>query len=328
VLGLLAVLWRLLDVLLLVFASSLLALALVKVSQPLRRFFAGSSRLALAVTLVGALLLIGGGMWLAGASAVEQMQVLRKTLPQSVQALEGWLGGSVWGSWILQLWNDLQSSLLEGSSVVGWATQTLSATGGAVGSMVLLVVIAIYLAADPVPYRRGFVAWVPPRRRALTEQTLDALEYRLSRWLLGQVVSMVSVGLLTAIVLSVIGMPLVLSLSLIAGLLEIIPYFGPVVSGALIVAMTKGDAMAWAALAACVVVQQLEAYVIQPGVQRWAVRLLPVWSLLAVLCFGLLFGLAGVLLASPLTVLVMTLMDELYVKAYLQPQASDFTQVQ
>jgi predicted PurR-regulated permease PerM len=70
----------------------------------------------------------------------------------------------------------------------------------------------------------------------------------------------------------------------------------------------------WAALV-CLAVLQAEAYVVQPLVQRWAVRLPPVLSIVSVLIFGLPFGLPGVLLAAPLMVLSMTLIDRLYVQA-------------
>ena len=126
---------------------------------------------------------------------------------------------------------------------------------------------------------------------------------------------MLAVGLLTAAGLSAIGMPLILSLSVIAAILEFVPYFGPIVTAVLIIAVafTEGEKMALMAAVVCLAVQQLEAYVVQPVAQRWAVRLPPVLGMVAVLVFGLLFGIAGVLLAVPLMVLTLVIIRTLYV---------------
>lgn len=311
--------WRLFDVLLLVFGASLLALALARLSAPLHRRWGLPARGALAIVILGALLVFVGAFWLAGASAAEQLQVLRDILPRSWQTLQEWLRSHALGLWLLDLWSTFSLSD-HWSSLAGLATGTFNATAGVLGGAVLLLVLGIYLAADPGPYRFGLLRLVPPGRRLLAERTLDAVGRDLSRWLLGQAVSMLAVGLLTAALLALIGMPLVLTLSLIAGLVEFVPYFGPLISGVLIVAvaLTEGERMAWLAVAACFAVQQCEAYLVQPLVQRWAVRLLPVLSLLAVLIFGLLFGLAGVLLAVPLMVFTMTLVDQLYLRAMLK----------
>ncbi|WP_200232440.1 AI-2E family transporter, partial [Rubrivivax gelatinosus] len=104
--------------------------------------------------------------------------------------------------------------------------------------------------------------------------------------------------------------------------LEFVPYFGPIISGVLIVgvALAEGEGLALQALVVCVAVQQAEGYVVQPLVQRWAVRLPPVLGMCSVLVFGVLFGLPGVLLAMPLMVLTMTLVSELYVKTVIEPR--------
>jgi predicted PurR-regulated permease PerM len=106
----------------------------------------------------------------------------------------------------------------------------------------------------------------------------------------------------------------------LAGLLDFVPYFGPILSGVLIVAvaLTEGESKALLALVVVVAVQQAEAFVVQPLAQRWAVRLPPVLGLLSVLVFGVLFGLAGVLLATPLMVLTLRVVDHLVVRGLVQ----------
>lgn len=313
---LLALAWRMADVLLLVFGAVLLCLVLQVLAAPLHRRLRLPPRLALALVVV-VLLVIGiGGSWLAGAAAGEQLQVLRQTLPRALAALRQWIAGLPLGPWLLEFVQDGRLVPDDWSRLAGIATGTLNMTAGLIGSLVLLFVLGIYLAADAGLYRRGVLRLMPARHQALTESTLDALGHDLSRWLLGQVVSMSAVGLLTALGLAAIGMPLVLTLSVIAAVLDFVPYFGPIASGVLIVliALTEGDRQALAALLLCVAVQQLEAYVVQPIVQRWAVRLAPVLGMLSVVVFGLLFGIPGVLLAAPLMVACVTLVRCLYIE--------------
>jgi predicted PurR-regulated permease PerM len=319
----LAMAWALSDVLLLAFAGVLFGLVLLLLARPLKERLHLPAQMALALVIIGLLVLIVGGSWLLGASAGEQLQTLRETLPKAWDALQQWLGTSSPGRWLLQVWKKAQFKPDDWSRMAFLASGTFNATVSAVGSMVLLVFIGIYLATEPQTYRQGIVRLVAPRWRGRAEQVLDALGHDLGRWLVGQGVSMLSIGVLTAIALSLVGMPLVATLSVVAGVLEFIPYFGPIATGLLVVAvaLTGGQTLAfWAALA-CFAVQQIEAYLVQPLVQSWAVRLPPVMGMLAVVIFGLLFGLAGVLLAVPLMVVTMTLVDQLYVRGVLEPAA-------
>jgi predicted PurR-regulated permease PerM len=320
----LALSWVLADVLLLVFAAVLLALILRLLARPLERRW--PARAALASVVVGAALALVLGFWLAGASAVEELQTLRETLPRSWDALREWLGTHAIGRWLIELAASARAVPETWSArLAGWATGTLNATFSALGAVVLIVALGIYFAADAKTYRNGLVRLVPPRHRSLAVQTLDALGEDLTRWLKGQGVSMLAVGVLTAIGLSLIGMPLVFTLSALATVLDFVPYFGPIAAGVLIVAVafTEGEQQALYAALVCLAVQQAEAYLVQPIAQRWAVRLAPALSLLSVLVFGLLFGLPGVLLAVPLMVMLQTLVQRVYVGAVLEAASGD-----
>jgi predicted PurR-regulated permease PerM len=316
---LLWVAWQLLSVLMLFFAGVLFALVLRGAMRPLQQRLRWPANGALlAVVLVGGLLL-GAGSWLMGAAASEQLQTLTDTLPRAWQALRNWVASFAPGRWLLAQWDPDALKPDDLQQLAGLATGTLNATVGALGSAVVAIAVGLYLAADPQTYQRGLLRLLPRERQPLATRTFDATGTALSRWLVGQGVSMLVVGTLTAIGLALVGMPLVVPLGVIAGVLEFVPYFGAVASGVLIVAvaLTVDEYTAlWAALV-CLAVQQTEAYVVQPLVQRLAVRLPPVLSILSVLIFGLLFGLPGVLLAAPLMVLSMTLIDELYVQAVL-----------
>jgi predicted PurR-regulated permease PerM len=109
-------------------------------------------------------------------------------------------------------------------------------------------------------------------------------------------------------------------LGLVAGLLEFVPFFGPVVAGlvAVLVAFPMGPQMALYVALVMLAVQQLENHLLLPLVQRWAVELPPVLALGAVLVFGTLFGIPGVVFGTPLMVLAMVLVRMLYVEQTLE----------
>ncbi len=306
--------WQLAAVLLLAFAGVLVALVLRQLAQPFERRLGLRPSVALATVAIGLLLLLVGGSWLVGANIAAQLQALNETLPRAWQALQGWLAQSAPGRSALAMWQSATRDAQGLQQLAGLFTGTVNATVAAGGALVLVLAIGVYLAADPRVYVMGLLQLMPHRHRERARRTLAACGEGLSRWLLGQGASMLAVGLLTALGLGAIGMPLVLSLSVIAAILEFVPYFGPIFTAVLIiaVALTEGERMALMATLVCLAVQQLEAYVVQPVAQRWAVRLPPVMGLLAVLVFGLLFGLAGVLLAVPLMVLSMVVIRTLY----------------
>jgi predicted PurR-regulated permease PerM len=300
-----------LDIVILVFGAVLVAVTLHTLAQPLVLRLHWPPRLALAAVVLALLVLAALGVGLVGDQVVGQLQALRQVLPQALADLTRWLDTSAIGLALLELWNSIRLDQAAWSRVAGMATLTLSA----IGTMALMVVTGIYLAADPLPYRRGLLRLVPHLHRSRVDDALRAAGTGLSRWLMGQGVSMLAVGGLTTAGLWALGVPQALSLGLIAGTLAFVPLVGTLSAAALIVlsAFTQGPQQALYVAVLCVAVQQVEEYLLMPFVHRWAVALPPALGLLAVVIFGTLFGLVGVLLATPLMVVSMILIDKLYV---------------
>jgi predicted PurR-regulated permease PerM len=300
-----------LDIVILVFGAVLVAVMLHTLAQPLVLRLRWPPRLALAAVVLALLVLAALGVGLVGDQVVEQLQTLRQVLPQALADLTRWLDTSALGLALLELWNSIKLDQSAWARIAGMATLTLSA----IGTLGLMVVTGIYLAADPALYRRGLLRLVPHLHRRRVDDALRAAGTGLSRWLLGQGVSMLAVGGLTTAGLWALGVPQALSLGLIAGALAFVPLVGTLAAAALIVlsAFTQGPQQALYVIVLCVVVQQIEGYLLMPFVQRWAVALPPALGLLAVVIFGTLFGLIGVLLATPLMVVSMILIDKLYV---------------
>jgi len=302
------------EVVVLAFGCVLVGVALRSGSSMIKRAVGLSHRVALAALVIGLALTICIGIWLLGEPVSEEFGALRVALPKGLEAITRWLNSHSIGLWLLQWWREADGDL-EWTRVAGLFGNAV----GAIGSAVLMLVVGIYLAADPDLYRRGVLHLVPYRHRARANRALGDAGIGLSRWLMAQGIAMLAVGVMTAAGLAAIGMPLAVPLGIIAGVLEFIPFFGTFGAGALIVllAFTQGEMQALYAVLICLVVQQVEGYVIQPIAQRWAIALPPALGLISVIVFGVVFGPLGVVFAVPLMVVMMLLVQRLYVEGAL-----------
>jgi predicted PurR-regulated permease PerM len=254
--------------------------------------------------------------WLVGDRLIKQTDDLKIRVPEALVAFTNWLRGFPLGVALLQLLDSTDLTDVPWASVANLATKTLSA----LGSIGLMTIVGIYLAADPDLYRSGFVRLIPVGYRTAIDQAMVASGQALLQWLLGQSLSMLFVGTATGIGLMLVGAQMPLTLGLIAGVFAFIPFFGPIASGllAVVLAFMQGPTQALYVLVVCVLIQVVEGNLLMPLVQRWAVRMPPVLGITAAVIFGLLFGLPGVILATPLMVLVIVLIRTLYVEAILE----------
>lgn len=300
-------LWRLIEVVLLIFAAIILAVALVALSRLVMRYVHLGRRWALAVVICLTTIAILGLGALLGSRLATQF---------------GQLGHTLQSEWA-QVRQTKLGSLLESSSqsvpvasVSHFLTEAATGFAGALTGAILIVFVGVFMAADPDWYMRGVLRLVPGPARGRTRLVLESLGTALSRWLRGVVVAMLCIGLATTLGLWVIGIPLALSLGILAGALEFVPYVGPIVSAipAILVAFTVGPWHVLEVIGLFVVLHVLEGYVLVPAIQKWAVALPPALALTAVVVFGLLFGPLGIILAHPLMVCAIVLVEELYVR--------------
>lgn len=317
---LLALLWHLREPAMLVFGAILFAATLRALADPLAARTRLSARAATALVLAALLLLIVGTMWSIGGPLSQQLHDLRQQLPKAWTAVRGWLESLPFGQRLLELGDDLRAGELPWSNIASLASHAVQG----LGALVLILLMGLYLAFDVRSYRNGLVRLFPVPRREAVGDALDAAGEALSRWLLGQVVTMVMVGVAVAVSLSLLHMPMALALGLISGLLEFVPFLGPIVSGALavLVAFAQGPEQAlWVGLV-FLAIQQVEGHLLVPLVQRWAVHLPPALAVVSVLVFGTLFGVAGVMFGTPLMVVSVVLVQRLYVERTLEGKAA------
>lgn len=307
---LLFMLWRLRDVALLSFAAIIAAALLRGLAEPVTRYTRLSPRLAIAVVGIVLAMLLVAAFWLTGGPMLRQLQELRNTVPRAWATAMHWLLAQPFGVQLLD-WTSASDVKVPWERVAGFA----SAATTALADVFLVVLLGIYLAMDPVLYRDGFLCLVPPERRTEIGAALSESGNALQRWMLGQGLTMLIVGTTVGVGLALLGMPLAAAMGFIAGLLEFVPFFGAIAWALLgtLLAFAQGPEHALQVAIFFLVIQQLEGNIVIPLVQRWAVQLPPVLSLLAVVIFGTLFGVEGVILGTPLMVVAVVLIRKLYV---------------
>lgn len=182
--------------------------------------------------------------------------------------------------------------------------------------MYVVIFLGIFFTVSPQLYTKGIVQLVPKQGRQKADDVLNKLADSLKKWLKGKLFAMLVVFILTSIGLLIIGVPLWLKLALIAGILNFIPNFGPLIAmiPAVLVALLQGPASAGFVAGLYILVQVLESNFITLKVQQKLINIPPALIIIAQLLVGALTGGWGIILATPLMVIVMILVQELYIK--------------
>jgi len=222
--------------------------------------------------------------------------------------------GLVWGRYNLgenfQIFlKGLDLKLSQAAS--GALSAIISILGGFFSAIVILF-ISFYLTVQENGIKEFFISLIPLARRSSISDLAERIEkkvggWRIEKkvggWLRGQVILMVLVGLLTYLGLRLLNVRYALTLGLLAGILEIIPYIGPILSAVpgIILGFIQSPFLALLVLIVYVVIQQLEGYVLTPQIMKKAVGLNPLVIILVIMIGFKLVGILGVVLSIPLT---------------------------
>ena len=196
----------------------------------------------------------------------------------------------------------------------GGARNAFSAAFGIVGSAIAIALIGIFAAADPYIYRRGIIALMPADERRRVGDVLDEVGEVLRWWLIGQLVTMAIISVTVAFALTLLGIPGALLLGLQAALLNFIPYLGPFLAAVpiLLAAIPLGISMIVGN--GNLFRHPVEGYALMPIIQKQAINLPPVLTLVSIMLFGALFGGAGIAMATPIVAAIRVAMLRLYVE--------------
>ncbi len=187
---------------------------------------------------------------------------------------------------------------------------------GALGDIYVVLFLGIFFTTGAKTYINGFLLLIPPKGRPKAGEVLQELGINLQKWLKGKLLAMLVVAILTAIGLYAFGMPMALALALIAGVLNFIPNFGPIIAmiPAVLIALMQSTTMALLVAALYIVVQVVENNFITPQIQKRLVNIPPAVIILAQLFMGVITGSWGLILATPVVLIVMVILKKLYIK--------------
>lgn len=316
IVGLAWMLVHLSDFLLLVFAALVLATVFDALTQRLCRLTRLPRGIGLTLAVLLVLAVFFSAFSLFGSQLTDQFDTIRDSIPPAIQQIQGFLDRVGLGESARKL---IDQGTGDASKLLSQASGYLLTAGNALTNFVLVLVGAIFIAADPGVYRRGFLLLIPHRAEAPTEAALDDASRGLHGWMFGQAVSSVVVAIFTGGGLALLGVPAAAGLGIIAGLLDVIPMVGPIISGvpAVLLAFTVSPATALWTVGLFLLVQQIQGNFLQPMIQKHAVHVPPAVLLFAVVAAGLLFGFLGVLLSAPLTVVVFVFIQRVYVRTLL-----------
>jgi predicted PurR-regulated permease PerM len=308
---LLALVIYLFDVLLLFFAAILLAVVFRAPSDQLARRTGLDERVALGIVLVFLAGLFTLSAWLVGHTIAEQAEGVWRRLPEAIDELRGRAKD------IAVVGPAVENANLQqpGDGMVRNGLKTIMAGFAAVANIALILFVAVLLAAQPQIYVKGILHLVPKRHRRRADEVFAEVGHMLRRWMLGQLVLMVLVGVLTYVGFLAIGLEYAGALGLLAGLFTFIPFIGSLAAGviAVLIALAQGVEMALYAAAVYAGVQIIEN-VCEPFVQQRTVYLAPALLLFSQAVMGALAGPVGIVLAAPLAAVTIVGIKMLYIE--------------
>lgn len=200
--------------------------------------------------------------------------------------------------------------------VPGVTNQALAIIKGVVSNaafIVSTVFFSFYFTAESDIIERIVLRFFNETKAKRIVNLFNRIEKRMSAWLWGELLLMTAIGCLTYVGLNLIGVKYALPLAIIAGLLEIVPNLGPVLSTvpAFLVAIAQSSFLGFSTIALYFIVQQLENNLIVPYVMRRAVGINPIVTLIALIVGGRIGGVLGILLAIPLTLFFESIISEM-----------------
>ncbi len=304
------------DVILLIFAAALLAIFMHGLADILRKWIPLSEGWLVMIVAVLMVAVIAGAVALLAPSVADQVRLLRVEIPKSAQNAGQYLSQFGWGGTIIAQLPSVEDVMakLDAASVASQVGGIFSTTLGALGNFAVTILLAIYLASEPRFYVQGFIRFFPITKRERTREVLIAIYETLRWWLIGKAASMLFIGLLTWIGLSIMGVPLALTLGLIAGLLSFIPNFGPILSAipAILLAFIDSPISALYVLGLYGGVQVIESNVVTPIIERETVELAPALTIIFQLALGAMIGGLGLVLATPLLAMIVVIVQKVY----------------
>lgn len=314
------------NVVLLILAGTLVAIFFRGIAGWLHRKTSIPFNICLAIAVIGIFGISVGFGFLVAPSVSEQAQQLSQQIPATIDTLKQQYGDTQWGQDILNNISTIGERLFERQGE--WAKNifgALSTIFGVLADIYVIFFIGIFFMVDPKPYKKAIVSLVPLPGRDRARAVIQTLAKNLEKWLIGRIIGMLVIGSLTTISLWIMGVPLALVLGIIAGLLNFIPNFGPLIAMApgIMMGFTISPQMALYVVLLYLGIQALESNLITPMIEKSMVNIPLAGVLIAQLLLGVFSNALGLMLATPVLLISIVLIRELYVEEVIEDQSDN-----
>jgi predicted PurR-regulated permease PerM len=304
------------QVLLLVFAAILTSVFLRGLAGLIKKVVKVKETPAILIAIAGLIVLVTVMILLLGPVISSGIQEVKQEAPDAIAQLKEKVSSYSWGK---ELIKNVEESVQQFSGnpevrkrILGVFSSLLSIISG----ILVILVIGLYTAFSPGEYSHGFIKLFPENKRDRVNDILNKMEHALLWWMVGRFSSMAVVGILTSIGLMIMGVNFAVPLGILAALLSFIPNIGPILSAipAAAMGLLESPQKAFYVLLLYVGVQTVESYLVTPQIQKRAVSISPALLLVVQLMIGVLLGIFGLILATPLMVVTIVLIQTTYVE--------------
>ncbi|HEY7193286.1 MAG TPA: AI-2E family transporter [Gemmatimonadales bacterium] len=311
-------LWLTIKVDLVIFAGILLAIVLRRLAEWVSRLAGITVGWALALVLFS-IVVVGAGIGLFFSQQIAgQIEQLSVQLPAAFNTVANGIKQSSVGK-ALMAHVDVGGLKASPMQIAGEFFGVATGAVEVVGAAIVILVIGVYGAAEAKLYVDGALRLVPlgrrPRAAEILRETAAAIWY----WLLGRLLSMTLLGILAMVGLWALGVPLPFSLGFLVGIMSFVPYLGSIASAvpSVLIAAATSFNVALYVIILFLGLHLIEGYLVVPLVQRRLVHLPPALTLAAQIILGVLAGIIGLLVATPLVAAGIVLVRMIYVEDVL-----------
>lgn len=326
-------LYRFHHVIIIFFAALVLSTAIQPVTRRMHQFGMPHA-VGVVIVYLFFLLALAGFFWLLAPLALTQATRLAATLPDLYAAgREAMLANPSFFIWRLALVLPEQLPVVglasfENGDVATAVKQGLEATGlllKTLFAIAAVLVLTFYWTLDGQRTIRSLLLWLPLQHRQGVRDFISEAENRVGAFVVGQLLLSTSIGVMALVVYLLFDLPYAFGLAIVAGLMELIPFLGPVLGAlpAVIVAYSVDPTKAIWVVIATIIIQQLENNLLAPRIMKRSVGVNPLVTMLSILAFGLLFGVAGALVAIPMAAILQLVFDRFFTANQDTPAGRD-----
>ena len=335
----LLILWSLKDIVILFFASIIIAMALCTITGKLQNFLNIPRWASFGITLISIILISSISLVIIIPQFTSEFQELINQIPSAVNKL--WeLSIDTFFNFAEIIYKDNIPNLADrsqlseklsvipdGGTLANGVTDSIKkiiSLAGNVGIGILqlffIISVSLMITLQPNSYREVAILLFPSFYRRRARIIFSKCGNALSSWMTGVLLSSICVAILVSIGLYLLGIKLVIANALIAGVLNVIPNVGPTISTIfpLSVALLDTPWKSIAVLGLYILIQNIESYIITPSIMQKQVKLLPGLTITAQFIFTILFGPLGLLLAIPMAVVIQVFVKEIIIHDILE----------